>query len=206
LTIPNPQNRRIRRINTTTTPSPTPLKKIARIDQGTPNRAPRAIDQAFSTKSNRKKQARDGGAEQTLTLREADAEAEEACVDWNREEELRNGGVVGPGKVGEPDKKGGADGKLLACPWHFELFAVGGVEWSGRGGVGAVRSRWGGLMDGWDGCGCGFSVRSLLIAGLQEEWLFFSFLTGKKERGVLFCVVSFFSLLLNDVKLVAYGE
>jgi hypothetical protein len=46
-----------------------------------------------------------------------------ACVDWNREEELRNGGVVGPEKVGEPDKKGGADAKLLACPWCFALFA-----------------------------------------------------------------------------------
>lgn len=47
-------------------------------------------------------------------------------------------------------------------------------------------------MDGWDGCGCGFSVRSLLIAGLQEEWLFFFFLDGEEGawcpflRGVLF--------------------
>jgi hypothetical protein len=54
------------------------------------------------------------GAEETLTLSEA--EAEEACVDWNREEELGNGDVVGPRMVGEPDKKGRAYGKLLACP------------------------------------------------------------------------------------------
>ena len=49
------------------------------------------------------------------TLREADAEAEEAGGDWNRKEEPRNGGVVGPGKGGgatEPDKKGGSEGKL----------------------------------------------------------------------------------------------
>jgi len=83
------------------------------------------------------------------------------------------------------------------------------VAWNGLGEVGWAPSDrgGGGLMDGWDGCGCGFSVRSLLIAGLQEEWLFFSFLMGKKERGVLFAWCPFFLIIkLNGVKLVAYGE
>lgn len=50
-------------------------------------------------------------------------------------------------------------------------------------------------------------MRSLLVADLPENGFFFSFLMGKKERGgVLFCVVSFFLLLikLNGVKLIAY--
>jgi hypothetical protein len=106
-------------------------KKTAQIDQETPNQTPKDTDQAFPAKSHSIKIKKTRwGVEQTLTLREAEAEAEEACSDWNRKEELRNGGVVGPGarKVGEPDKKGGGDGKLPPCPYHFELFAVGGLE------------------------------------------------------------------------------
>nr|CAB3449215.1 unnamed protein product [Digitaria exilis] len=62
------------------------------------------------------------GAEQTLTLREEDAEAEpeEACGDWNREEEeLRNGGVVGArGRVIN----------LVPCFFSFLPLKILGVE------------------------------------------------------------------------------
>jgi hypothetical protein len=78
------------------------------------------------------------------------------------------GASSGQGKVGEPDKKGGREGKLPACPWRFELFAVGGVEWPGRGGVGAVRSRGRELTDGRDGCGCGSFSEVLFFLDGEE--------------------------------------
>jgi hypothetical protein len=43
-------------------------------------------------------------------------------------------------------------------------------------------------MDAWNECGCGFSVRSLLVACLPENIrsFFLSFLMGKKKHDVLF--------------------
>jgi hypothetical protein len=59
------------------------------------------------------------------------------------------------------------------------------LEWSGWGVVGAVRSPWPELMDGWDGCGRGFSVRSLLVSGLYkflEREIFFLSWWGRRSR------------------------
>jgi len=103
------------------------------------------------------------------------------------------GASSGQGRWGSQIKKVEPTGSYLPVPGVSNYLRL--VAWNGLGEV------------GWDGCGCGFSVRSLLIAGLQEEWLFFFFLMGKKERGVLFAWCPFFLIIkLNGVKQVAYGE
>lgn len=53
-------------------------------------------------------------------------------------------------------------------------------------------------MDGWDGRGCGFSVRPLLVAGLFWIEVFFPFLTMKKMGGFGIEKFSFFHIDFLD--------
>ena len=88
------------------------------------------------------------------------------------------GASSGQGRWGSQIKKVEPTGSYLPAPGVSNYLRL--VAWNGLGEV------------GWDGCGCGFSVRSLLIAGLQVEWLSF-FLDGEEGAWCPFCVVPFFS-------------